>query len=364
MKPSLHQRPDGIALVMVMIVIIALSVLAGVFAYSMKVETRLARNADSETQLIWLGRSGVDTARAILSASMSTPNQQYDSLNQIWAGGPGGNEETNNALSGFSLKNNEVGGGAFSVTIEDLESKFNINMADEETLQNALNIMGVDASDMPMIIDSILDWTDPDDDPHINGTESDFYENLPPPEGPYICKNGPVDSMPELLLVRGVTPPILWGNKYASHGYAWFQPIDKFGRELNMPTNSLGLDDLFTPISQGRVNINTASASVLQLLGMDETAASLIVKQRAGPDGVDGTDDDVPFRNVGEVRTVGLSLPAVQQLQKIASVRSATFKVTVDAQVNGYHKYFYAILARTSATDIQILSFYWKSHPE
>ena len=36
-------RPRGVALIIVMIVIIILATLAGGFAYSMKVETRLAR---------------------------------------------------------------------------------------------------------------------------------------------------------------------------------------------------------------------------------------------------------------------------------------------------------------------------------
>ena len=51
-------REHGIALVIVMISIFVLTILAGGFAYSMKVETRLARNANSETELEWLGRSG------------------------------------------------------------------------------------------------------------------------------------------------------------------------------------------------------------------------------------------------------------------------------------------------------------------
>ena len=59
---TIHHRPvseGGIAMVIVMISIFVLSILAGGFAYSMKVETRLARNANSETELEWLGRSAI-----------------------------------------------------------------------------------------------------------------------------------------------------------------------------------------------------------------------------------------------------------------------------------------------------------------
>ena len=58
---------QGIALVIVMISILVLTVLAGGFAYSMKVETKLARNANSEADLEWLGRSGVEYARWVLA---------------------------------------------------------------------------------------------------------------------------------------------------------------------------------------------------------------------------------------------------------------------------------------------------------
>jgi type II secretion system protein J len=88
----------GIALVIVMISVTVLAVLAGGFAYSMKVETRLARNGNNETQLEWLGRSGVEYARWILAEQMRIPNEPYDALNQVWAGGPGGPGLTNSPL--------------------------------------------------------------------------------------------------------------------------------------------------------------------------------------------------------------------------------------------------------------------------
>ncbi len=50
---------EAIALVIVMIAILVLAILAGGFAYSMKVETTLAIHANNEAELEWLGRSGV-----------------------------------------------------------------------------------------------------------------------------------------------------------------------------------------------------------------------------------------------------------------------------------------------------------------
>ena len=47
----------GVALIMVMVAVFALSVMVGAFAYSMKVETRLAQTANNGETLIWIGRA-------------------------------------------------------------------------------------------------------------------------------------------------------------------------------------------------------------------------------------------------------------------------------------------------------------------
>jgi hypothetical protein len=58
------------------------------------------------------------------------------------------------------------------------------------------------------VADAILDWLDDDDEPRPFGAEVDHYSALPTPYAP---KNGPIESVEELLLVRGVTPDLLFG---------------------------------------------------------------------------------------------------------------------------------------------------------
>ena len=294
------------ALILAMIAIFVLSALAAGFALSMKVETRLAQNADSEQQLLWLGRSGVELARYVLSQQMTIPSEPYDSLNQIWAGGPGGLGETNSALSGLSLDHYPVGDGTVSVKIIDLERKMNINTANAEVIQQALTLMGVDANDISVVSDSILDWIDPDDMPRAAGAESDYYQGL---AVPYYAKNAPIDDLSELLLVKGVTPEMYWGSNATNHIPSVFQHKLGFGTTPGQaPDYPFGLVNIFTPISSGQININTADINVLQMIpGVDATTAAAIIKQRAGPDGVEGTEDDTPFRNVSQLSATGLS---------------------------------------------------------
>ncbi|MFZ0826274.1 MAG: general secretion pathway protein GspK [Verrucomicrobiia bacterium] len=364
MKIRARHNSNGIALIMALIAIFVLSALAAGFALSMKVETRLAQNADSEQQLLWLGRSGVELARYVLSQQLTIPNEPYDSLNQIWAGGPGGPDATNSALSGLSLDHYPVGDGTVSIKIIDLERKVNINTAvnpaNSQMVIQALTIMGVDAGDISVVSDSIMDWIDADDLPRPAGAESDYYQGL---TVPYYAKNAPIDDLSELLLIKGITPEMYWGSNATNHTPSVFQHKLGLGTSPGQtPDYPFGLVDIFTPISSGRINVNTADLNVLQMIpGVDQTAAENIIKFRSGPDGLEGTDDDTPFRVPGDLSQVDSALNA-QQLNALCTTRSSTFEVHVTAQIGDYRREYVAILYRnpTNGTDVQVLGFYWK----
>lgn len=351
MKISPRTSPRrGIALMVVLIAIFALSMLAGAFAYSMKVESKLAANSNNQADLEWLGRSGVEYARWILAQE----NCPYDSLNQIWAGGPGAACETNNtALADVSLQNIPLGNGTFSIKITDLERKVNINTADGPILQQALQVIGADATDIPTISDSIQDWIDRDDNPRINGAESDYYQGMNPP---YMAKNGPIDDLSELLLIKGIRDnPEIYSSEYNN-----IPRFDELGNPIPPRVYAAHLVDIFTPLSTGRININTASPLVLQTIpGVDAAMAEQIVRIRSGPDG----QGDTPFENVSQLASAGLPQVAAPSLSRYCTVKSSTFEVDVDAQIAGSTQTFHAILGRNNPKDIQILSFYWSDGP-
>jgi len=351
---------SGIALIVVMIAIVMFTMLAAAFAFSMKVETRLAQRADNEQQLLWLGRSGVEYARWILSQSMSIPSEPYDSLNQIWAGGPGGPGETNSPLAGISMNNFPVGDGTISIKITDLERKANINSANTLMLQQTLTVMGVDADSLSVVSDSIQDWRSPPAPPRVAGAENDYYQSLSPP---YYAKNAPIDDLSELLLVKGVTLEMYWGTSATNHSAANFQhPKLGFGTSPGeAPDYPFGLADVFTPVSSGKININTADVNVLQMIpGVDTNAAAAIIEQRAGPDGVDGTDDDTPYGNNNIGGVPGVNPAAIAQINQFITTRSTTFEVDITAHIGDSSRQFVAILLRNFGADIRVLRFYWK----
>jgi general secretion pathway protein K len=361
MKIILRQKPEGIAIFIVLVSIIILGGMAGVFAYNMRVETQLAMNSNNETEMEWLGRSGVELAEFTLGQEMSTPGpgQRYDALNQKWAGGEG---ETNDAMTSINLTDVPLGHGKLSVTITDAERKININTAanNEALMTQALILIGTDASEIPTIIASVQDWIDRDDDTHVNGAESDYYRTLDPP---YSAKNGPIDDLSELLLVKGVTPDIYWGPNSTNHPPTMFQGRTagaRSGTQPNAPLVSAGLVDIFTPVSSGQLNINTCSASTLRMIGLDETTANKIVSLRAGPDGVDGTADDMPFSNPGEIINAGLPPQLASQFLPYLTVRSFTFEVHVDVTVGQTSRRYFALVRRNTPRDFQILTMYWE----
>ena len=376
---KIAQRKRGVALLVVLAFVIILAVLASVFAVNMQVEAKLARNADAGTEVEWLCRSGVEMAKYVLSQQMADTQQPYDSLSQSWAGGPGSTNGFNPLLDSIDLTDSAWGEGTLlgllypvedpgegyrcSIEIMDMERKFNINRAAERSmgrypLEQTFEMMGVDVSLIPYLVDAIIDWRDQDSAVGVNGAESEYYEPLG-----YLAKNGPIDDLRELLLIKDITPEMYWGNATNSL-VAGTVPttVEEEGESLNY---NYALVDLFTPLSLGYININTAPAEVLQLVplpGNPAVTAEEIVRVRAGLDGIEGTYDDDPYDTVSQLQLVpGFTRDAVSNASRFFSVRSSTFEVKVTASVRGQERILVAVLQRKNPTEIKILYTYWES---
>jgi hypothetical protein len=312
-----------------------------------------------DMEMEWLARSGIELARYILAAESQGPWGPVDCLLKRWAGGPG---DANSVVAQIPMDNFPISGGSFSLRIVDADRKFNINVANDVIIRQALTLIGVPPAEQSPIIDSILDWRDADDAPRLNGAESDYYRVLQPP---YFAKNGPIDDLSELLFVNGVTAPMYWGTAAADYLSTLKHPRARRDHAEDV-TYAAGLLDLFTALSSPQININTASATVLQLIPeIDENIAHAIISGpggRAGPDGVEGTADDMPFRSVQELaRIPGFGNPAiVGQISRFFNVRSLVFEVHVLVRLGAGQREYVGLLRRTSAGDIEVLNLHWK----
>jgi type II secretory pathway component PulK len=349
-------RTHSFALIIALMAVFVLSASAAGLWYSMQVDMHLAARSQSQPNMVWLGRSGVQLACYVLAQEASVPNEPYDAFNQFWAGGPGGPGETNSALANLSLDHFQIADGWVSIKIIDLERYANINTATPQLINQVLTTMGVDANDMSTISDSILDWVQPGDNPRLAGAKNEYYLSLNPP---YYCKEAPMDDISELLLVKGVTGPIYNGGTDTNSATP-----KKFGFSPFENNNyAFGLKDVFTPFSDGRINVNTADANVLQCLpGMDQATAENIIKTRAGPDGIEGTSDDTPFQNPGEVaQKAGVSGLAAQSISQYCDVHSRTFKVLVTAHYLNLTRQYVGIVWRNTPQNVQVVGFYWQN---
>lgn len=355
--PGCRKR-SGIALIIVLLVITVLAILAGGFAYSMKVETQLARNASFDDDLFWVAWGGLEAAKYELAADLQGPSGQIDALNEIWAGGPGSDTNTLPLFPDHRLEFPDYPGKYATWKIIDAERKFNINIAGQPILQQAMTLIGVDPASHSAIMDSIVDWIDTDKDAKTSGAEDDFYLSGQGPYGiPHFAKNGPIDEISELLMINGVTRGIYEG----SGGIDTTSPLAEMRARsrFDEPIYAVGLRDLFCPVSFRTLNINTASETTLQLLPpVDANVAAAIIQRRAGPDGMEGTQDDTPFRNPQELSSVaGLPPPVMQEIQPYLGVRSVVFEVTIEAHIGAQHRTYVGVLARNSQRDIQVLAF-------
>jgi type II secretory pathway component PulK len=390
-------RERGVALIMVLGFIIVLAVMATAFATNMQVEARLARKSKNDVKVEWICRSGIELAKYILAQQMANAQEPYDSLNQKWAGysdddpddDPNDNSDDpgfNQFLDSLDLNNsawaeNSILGLIFpdrfefedkigidarcSIQIVDLERKFNINRAAEDSmgrfpLEKTFELMEVNTGLSPYLVDAIKDWRDTDDLRRVSGAESDTYETKIPP---YTAKNGPIDDLKELLLVEGMTPEIYWGSRAKQIA----------ANPLHAPTATVngadedeeiiypfGMADIFTPISSGFINLNTASSEVMQLVAIDfdKTRLDKLVQLRAETDG-GGTGALI---SVGDMQRAGFTPLEAKNAERFFTVISTTFEVTVQAQVGKLSRTLVAVITRprTGPKDIKILYTYWK----
>lgn len=352
MKISPPHRPRGFAVIIALVSIAVLSILAGALAVFMKVESQLAQNSNDSEKLLWIARGGVERARWILSQEPPGPT----SLQQIWAGGPGQGAETNSPLAGITLNDFPVGDGTVSLEMIEQESKVNINTADTTLLNQVLTTMGVDASDISVVSDSILDWIDTDDGPRPAGAESDYYQGLNPP---YNAKNAPIDDIQELQFIKGITPEMYKGGGTEDPNSPFKHHRLGFGTSPGQAADyPFGLRDVFTPYSIGKINVNTAGTNVLLLIpGMDNVSVDNLVTMRSsegGPTGGTGVIGDLSI-----LRSVVSNPQALQQISRYCTVRGETYEVHVTARAGASQREFVAVIFRNNRA-AQVVSFHPK----
>ena len=243
-------RRRGVVLLAVLLIVVVLSLAAYQYGEWMTSEYQAADAYTRTAQAHALAESGVHYVAAMIATSFAANASAASTSGASGgAGSSGGSTSTSDPLDGNPYDNAQMfqnvvvqsdssGGpmGVFTIVglvppddptqasqpyrfgVVDEAGKINVN-----ALLSLDNGQGVIAYNILMalpnmtddVANSILDWLDPDDTPRSDGAEDDYYSSLP---NPYHCKNGPLDSLEELLLVKGVTPQMVYGNDRNRNG--------------------------------------------------------------------------------------------------------------------------------------------------
>ncbi|MFB3788164.1 MAG: helix-hairpin-helix domain-containing protein [bacterium] len=252
------------ALIVVLWVVAIIGTITMVFTRQANLALKVSRNINDGNQAKMLAEAGIYRVMAELVKDGQTGGP--DSDKDAWSSNP-------EAFSDVPLGNgvyrvirpDSTTEGAVAYGAVDESGKLNINTATRDQLLRLPNAT-------PEYIDPILDWRDEDDTPGEFGAEIDYYQSLPEPCLP---KNGLFDSVEELLLVKGITLDLLYGEDTNTNGILDLNendgdkiyPLDNNDGKLDRGwypfLTAYSYDKNLSSEGEDRVNINTADKEKL-----------------------------------------------------------------------------------------------------
>lgn len=241
---STSDQRCGSALLLVLIVVMLLSFSCYSFVNLMVTELQATKSAVSQVQMKRLADSGIAAAMALQADPDSSVSAQQALSNVLVA-----------AVDGRQLRytvvksDDALTGGAFQPGLQNESGKLNLNalpLTPQTRIESRNRLMVLPGMTVDTA-DAILDWMDEDDEPSQYGAESSHYLSL---TAAYAPRQGRLATLSELLLVRGVTPQLLYGVDGHS-GWsqwitltAWETTLQPNGQP-KIPLNSADLESLY-----------------------------------------------------------------------------------------------------------------------
>ncbi|MGA0333819.1 MAG: general secretion pathway protein GspK [Kiritimatiellia bacterium] len=264
---------QGSALLLALITVILLSALMVSFLFRIHLEADLAVRERFGMKAQALSRAGQEYAKYLLIQANKAGNEPADDMTEelfITAK----NLQRGNAIQNYKV---EMEDGEILLSISPETSRRNVNSLSDPDWEQMLENSGVPPEMHARLIAAFRDWTDADEATRLLGAEEDdrYYQDLGLP-----VKNGPVESLSELAMIRGFTKAILYGGT-----------LEEYHEQPEITVT--GIAGLLTVYGNNTVNLNAASREVLMSLsGIREEQVDQLLEGRAGTDGIFGTEDD------------------------------------------------------------------------
>jgi type II secretory pathway component PulK len=249
----------AVILPVVLFVLLLVGLLGAMFAFRVNADLASTQAVAQRLQTRLAAEAGVEMAKILLQTERFNMDSWYhnpDELHRIvmWA------YDGDTSVWGTNSEDFDEGAMVYRFSLvaddptddedyvrfglTDESSKLHLNLATEAQLLTLVSAVVEDDEEMDpqQIVDAILDWRDPDSVSRgeEEETEGEYYRNL---DKPYRIKNGPFDTVEELLLVKGVTNEILYGEDFDRNGL--LTPNEEDGDE------SFPLDNQDDELNQG-----------------------------------------------------------------------------------------------------------------
>ncbi|MFT5107669.1 MAG: general secretion pathway protein K [Verrucomicrobiales bacterium] len=221
----------------------------------------------------------------------------------------------------------------FSVRIRSEGGWMNINRMisgqDREFLERVFEEWGMEMTDAQSVVSSLIDWADQDEISTIpsldGGAEKDFYEEQGFDNYPF---QRPFYDIEEMALVRGM-------EIVAAYKPNW--------REY------------FTVFSEGGIDPNEASAEIIALAAeADPEFVDDLIQQRAGPDGIEDTEDDEPIQDV-QGALAQIQSPATPEIVQRFSGSSNTVRIESTGIVGEFKKQIVLVIRNRNSRPVILL---------
>jgi len=294
----------GSILLLVLVAIMIMSLATGSYLVLMHNEHVATRFSGHYQQARLLTESGIQYLRIFLSQSNSTISLQgglYDNPSKMQ-----GVLVADDALADFrgrfTVLSPDVAQGyysSFRYGMENESAKLNLNTlvtetddgsdsTDTQSRERLLALPGM----TEQIADAILDWLDEDDQPREFGAEESYYLGL---ASAYKPRNGKMSSLDELLLVREVTPELLYGldtnrnfvvdDNETPRGA--LKLVDNFNGQMDRGWIAYltlqSIERLENPEGERKINVNSNNLQRLYndlVAALDEPSAKFIIAYR------------------------------------------------------------------------------------
>ena len=394
---SVSSTRSGSALIIAIWTVALLSVLVLSFSFDAMLEGRIGTFVRHRQRVNYLTQSGVAIAELLLEKQRNVSAASATTAEEDRWKAPALRIKRGQT----AIVDEPLGDGIIHVEIIPEQSRWNINKLcksaqaaaggnpntsqplgqSDIVWEQILRTAGVPDDRFEDLIDCWDDWVDVDSTiTGRNGAEDEYYklETDPltrEPRTPYKTRNGPIDTIDELRLVKGFIPAILDGGV-----------LNPEERRPDQQIVVRGIKELFTTYGDGKINVNAAPREVLMTIpDMDDITAGAIIEEREGRGlgGVSGIssrntttrstssssktatgkgtaeeDIDFSFKSVGDFMSRVPGIPA--SIQQYVTVNSSVFRLNIEGRSAGISHRIEAI-AELNGDKVRYLR--WREDP-